>query len=57
MTLERRRRPGGDLTARAVFGTPGAAEDCGRLAPRAAACEDSAERVFGALRQAPEPSR
>ncbi|MGW2615063.1 hypothetical protein [Streptomyces sp. NPDC001500] len=56
VTLERR-RPCGGLTARAVFRTPGAAEECGRLAQWAAACEGCAERLFGALRQAPEADR
>ncbi|MFJ9173949.1 Chromate resistance protein ChrB [Streptomyces sp. NPDC102360] len=56
-SLERLRRWHRDLTARDVFGAPGAGEAGERLKQCTAACEDYAERVFHALHQSPEGER
>jgi hypothetical protein len=56
-SLERLRRWHRDLTVRDVFGTPEAGRASGRLKECVAACEDFAERVFRALREAPGDER
>ncbi|MER6566637.1 Chromate resistance protein ChrB [Streptomyces sp. NPDC001093] len=56
-SLERLRRRHRDLTARDVLGAPEAPVAGERPGQCVAAREDLAERVFAALRQAPEPEQ